>query len=299
MKCNRGYRYPCGKCGNCLELKRQEWSYRCQQETLASASSYVVTLTYSPEEMPYIPDHESGELKPTLIKDDLKLFIRRLRQAKERKLHAIPDTPEFNLVKRRRATRIWNLPIRYYGVGEYGSETKRPHYHVILWNVPPSIMEKMEQIWGNYDRKTKTWVSKGLYKTDELSPQAITYCLKYLITKEDHDKTDVIQKPFALMSRNPGIGYQWLFKNAKYRPETIKLPGGAVMPVPRYYKEAMELSISPEDALDQSAESYDKRKNLYAILEQKGFKEPVQEFVNREFYHERKKLSEINKNDKL
>ena len=52
----------------------------------------------------------------TLQKSDLQKFFKRLRKKTHEK-------------------------ISYYAVGEYGDNTQRPHYHIILFNAIPRIVE--------------------------------------------------------------------------------------------------------------------------------------------------------------
>ena len=88
---------PCGKCIACLHNKRSDWQFRLRQEHKASKSSMFVTLTYRRKFLP-----EGGSLS----KRDLQLFLKRLRKKDE------------------------SVKIRYYAVGEYGSQRKRAHYHL-------------------------------------------------------------------------------------------------------------------------------------------------------------------------
>lgn len=97
----RGMLVPCGKCIACLMNKRQDWSFRLEQEHRVSKSAHFVTLTY---------DEKHLRTDRSLCKRDLQLYLKRLRKKDE-------------------TTRI-----RYYGVGEYGTKGGRPHYHVLLFN---------------------------------------------------------------------------------------------------------------------------------------------------------------------
>lgn len=91
---------PCGKCVACLVNKRNDWSFRLEQEWKVSSSSKFITLTY---------DEKHLRTDRSLRKRDVQLFMKRLRK--------------------RNGTRI-----RYYAVGEYGGKSNRPHYHVLLFN---------------------------------------------------------------------------------------------------------------------------------------------------------------------
>ena len=88
----------CGKCDGCTARKAQEWGIRCYHESLQHKRNAFLTLTYDDNNCP-----------PELVKSDLSIFIRELR----RELY--PDK------------------IRYFGCGEYGEETHRPHYHLLVF----------------------------------------------------------------------------------------------------------------------------------------------------------------------
>lgn len=100
---NEGYAVsvPCGKCLACLSVKRQEWSFRIEQEWKYSDSAMFVTLTFDQKHYP-----SDGSLD----KRDLQLYLKRLRKREGHKR------------------------VRYYAVGEYGSKFGRAHYHLLLFN---------------------------------------------------------------------------------------------------------------------------------------------------------------------
>lgn len=90
----------CGQCVGCrLEYSRQ-WAMRCVHESKMYDCNEFVTLTYDDKHMP--PD--GG-----LVRRDPQLFMKRLRKLK-------------------------GNGIRFYGCGEYGDTTLRPHYHFLLFN---------------------------------------------------------------------------------------------------------------------------------------------------------------------
>jgi len=129
---------PCGKCPNCTARNVSQWSFRLTQELKVATTAYFITLTYDTAHIPITP---TGRL--TLNFRDLTLFFKRLRKA-----HG-------------------HSRIKYFAVGEYGGNTKRPHFHVILFN---SNIELIQDSWGlgqvNYgDERGVTEASTG-------------YCLK-------------------------------------------------------------------------------------------------------------------------
>lgn len=171
---NKGQVLPCGKCVECVELKIEEWEIRWSEQLKTSIenSSYLLTLTYSDENIPTLIT-EHGEEKSTLDYTDVQKFFKRLR--KRQNTYCIKNN-------------LQNPKIYYHGCGEYGTQyTKRPHYHILITNL---IIPKQEiqKIWGN-----------GLVHIGEdVTPKTIKYVLKYTLKNsyENHtkNKTKIYQK---------------------------------------------------------------------------------------------------------
>lgn len=105
---------PCGSCIICRKRKANALAVRAIMETESCGSAPLfITLTYNNE---HLPHNDLGY--ETLQKKDLQLFFKRLRSLLDNE----------NLIH----------SLRYLACGEYGSKTKRPHYHILLWNFPLS-----------------------------------------------------------------------------------------------------------------------------------------------------------------
>jgi hypothetical protein len=207
--------FPCGKCKYCKEIRRSQWSFRLHQELQNSETAAFYTLTY---EDIYLPLKESpplsGSYAPTLVKEDVQLFIKRLRSHLQRKKRK---------GKYNHLDRSWELPLRYFAVGEYGDQNGRPHYHALIFNIPYE-----EQVIGVKDK----W-AKGNIHVGDVNEASIHYCTKYML-KDENDMR-------ALMSRRPGIGANYLEnKEVKKWHESgndYVSYNGFPMAVPRYYKQ--------------------------------------------------------------
>ena len=136
------YKVPCGKCPICVKAKVNSWLFRLDQELKRSVNPLFVTLTYNEETVPH------GNDCLTLCKKDLQNFFKRLRKSYEK---TNPNAPK----------------IKYYACGEYGSKTKRPHYHIILFNLQNSDL--VHKAWGN-----------GFTMSAPLRDGGTTYVLKYM-----------------------------------------------------------------------------------------------------------------------
>jgi len=191
---------PCGKCPFCLATRRSDWVQRLIVEWKKSPSSSFVTLTYA---NPYLRfDNVAGVPRPQLVKRDLQLFFKKLRKAGHK--------------------------LRYYAVGEYGSTTYRPHYHVLLFGSVPE------------DALRKAW-DMGTIHVGKVTLASCGYCTKYVINSKVSDMINGREPPFATMSRKPGIGASYLTHAMKdwhkSGRKNYMLVDGQKRHLPRYYKE--------------------------------------------------------------
>lgn len=226
---------PCGKCIGCLMDKSRDWANRLLLESLDHEFSYFVTLTYDDAHIPVSTySDENGEfagVSQTLRKRDVQLFMKRLRYYVGQK-------------------------IRYYAAGEYGSDTFRPHYHLILFGFELTDLkplqrtkqgfhlytsEFLERVWSDED-----FVKLGHVAVGEFSWESAAYVARY-VTKKQYGESGKaayeafnMEPPFALMSRNPGIGRNYytehpdLFQYEKIEIQTGN--GGKSIKPPRYFE---------------------------------------------------------------
>jgi len=191
---------PCTRCMPCRVNHSQEWTFRLEQEMEVCSSAHFLTLTYSDEN---ITRNDLGH--GILIKEDLQKFFKRLRYHTNEVYKEQAQKLRFN--------ETLKVPsIRYYGVGEYGGETYRPHYHAIAYNIPLSVLKSIEQIWKH-----------GHVKIGTVTRQSISYVTKY-ITKVDTRELDLmdLSKPFNVMSK--GIGANYVDDQTRsYHDKTVSL----------------------------------------------------------------------------
>jgi len=169
---------PCGKCPPCKKRRTSGWSFRLVKEGERSNSALFITLTYDTE---YVPITKNGFM--SLNKRDVQLFLKRLRKLNP------------------------HDKLKYYLCGEYGGDTRRPHYHLIIFNCDIS--------------KINPACQKGEIHYGQVSAASVGYTLKYMSkpkTQKKHARDDRVSE-FALMSKGLGKTYitpqmvQW-HKNA-------------------------------------------------------------------------------------
>lgn len=197
--------FPCGKCNFCLQVKRADWTFRLTQETKVATDTAFLTLTYADgydQEGKHIaPVSPDGELQ--LSKEDVQLFTKRLRKAAE------------------------PAKLRYYTVGEYGTETERPHYHSIMFGLPQSMLPGLNSIW-----------KKGNVHVGKVEFASIHYVTKYVVERTgDYGGRE---PPFSLMSRRPGIGNNYLGTHSRWHLDGLRNYAninGTTSRLPRYFKD--------------------------------------------------------------
>ena len=107
---------PCGKCLECSDKKKNDLFVRASFEYLsmlkAGGIAYFVTLTYANKCLP------SFNHRPCFNREDVTTFLRRLRAR------------HFKFCKK---FGYRYHGIRYFVTSEYGHETHRPHYHMVIF----------------------------------------------------------------------------------------------------------------------------------------------------------------------
>lgn len=123
---------PCGKCEECRDSKRVQWTFRnrCELESARKNGWHIgfFTLTYSDKYLPLIPRHMFLDAYKPLCcfsRTDVRRFIDNIRK---------------------RANERWKVSnLRYLIACEYGEHTRRSHMHGIIC-FPPTI--KPRDMWN-------------------------------------------------------------------------------------------------------------------------------------------------------
>lgn len=194
---------------------------RCIHEAQMHPENSFITLTYSDD---HLPEDYSIQLRT------FQLFMKRLRET------------------------LGSKKIRFYGCGEYGEETLRPHYHAIIFghDFPDKkhystndngdrvyTSETLDKIWGF-----------GECKTGDVTYQSAGYVARYCMKKitgdqaashylRIHPKTQLltsVEPEFAVQSRRDGLGTSWFnkFKNDCF-PSDFLVVDGKHHRVPAFY----------------------------------------------------------------
>lgn len=179
--------FPCGGCLPCLFNRRRLWTHRIMLEASLYKDNSFLTLTYDDEHLP---------VDGSLVKKHLQDFMKRFRKS------------------------IEPIKVRYYGVGEYGERTQRPHYHLALFGWPGCLagntltasIEGKRSCCAPCARVQEAWLLGGIM-LGTLRTESAQYIAGY-VTKKMTNKNHAAaanwlgrrDPEFSVMSRRPGIG---------------------------------------------------------------------------------------------
>ena len=196
---------PCGKCVGCRLEQSRQWAVRCMHEKRLHTDSCFLTLTYA-----NMPKGNSLQIS------DYQNFLKRLR-------HHFP------------------AGLRFFGCGEYGSHTARPHYHLLLLN--SDFTDKKVAVSGSeynlYESKllSRLW-PHGHHTIGDVSFESAAYVARYCVKKSQNGKTvnDGRLPEFVTMSRRPGLGTGYFdrYSNELLDHDTIII-NGVPAALPRFY----------------------------------------------------------------
>lgn len=151
--------------------------------------------------------------------------------------------------------------IKFFHCGEYGPNTKRPHYHALIFgfDVPDRKMWKMSNDIPVYSSLTldSIW-GRGFTTIGNVTYESAAYCARYSLKKVNGNQAEKIDEvtglkhyeridpitleiyevipEYATQSRNPGLGARHFekLKNDIYPWDEVIVNGVPTKP-PRYY----------------------------------------------------------------
>lgn len=227
---------PCSRCIGCRLERSRQWALRCDNEASMHKDNAFLTLTYRDEELTL------GNYAPTLVPKDLELFWKRLRKE-------------------------IGYGIRYFACGEYGSTTRRPHYHACVFGlaVPDKKLYSIKN--GNRiyssDMLDNIW-GLGNVRVGDVTFESAAYVARYVVDKKLGEDSvfyeeQGIEPEFCRMSRRPGIGMPWLerFSGDVFNSGYQITRNGVKCKPPRYYVDKFKAN-EPEIMKKRKIESINK-----------------------------------------
>ncbi len=210
---------PCGSCVGCRQEQGRQWAVRMMHEARMHSDNLFLTLTLSDEHL-----NENREL----CSKDFSGFIKNLRKTQER-------------------------PISYFGCGEYGERTQRPHYHALCFGVDfldkyPSLDSSGRSFWRS-ETLDNVW-RRGITEIGTVTMASASYVAGYVRKKvkgKDYARAnplngELLSPEFARMSLRPAVGRRWITRHWRdvYPRDFVVIDGIEAKP-PRYYDKYMDL----------------------------------------------------------
>lgn len=236
---SNGILIPCGHCLGCRLDYARKWADRMMLELETSKKAVFLTLTYDNEHCHWTEYDDFGlGVYGTLDKKDCQDFMKRLRQ------HCLRD--------------LGIEKIRFYLAGEYGDQTLRPHYHAIIFGLGLCDISDV-QLFSRNDLGQPFFVSSWLQEIwthghvllSDVNWKVCAYVGRY-VTKKLNGSMDISYavrnciKEFALMSRKPGLGKEYLDLHPDcldFQSINLTTPeGGLKISIPQYYLKQLELT---------------------------------------------------------
>lgn len=205
-------------------------------------STAFVTLTYDDSHLPrtFAADPATGEaLTPIapLVPADFTNFVKRLRR------------------------RFPSRSLRIFGCGEYGNQSFRPHYHLIVFGLPlddfvPLSKSRLGDQYYRSPLVESCWTDDygspiGYCVSAPASWKSCAYVARYVLKKQLSDDQDCyavaqLPPPFIRMSRRPGIGARFYDDHPDMMTSSlinVSTPdGGVSFPAPLYFRRKLAQS---------------------------------------------------------
>lgn len=287
-KNNKNLIAPCGKCSQCIQRNRAEWMCRNLIHAKYHEHALFATFTYSNDCIKELPYNDKADLHlrhPTHMRN----YLSNLR-------YYIPD-------------------LSYYGVHEYGDNTQRPHYHLIIYTDSDDSHEKIESLWkygytSLYPAKQQAihYVSGYVQKETYYNRVSISY-LDYLTNTlgkndpkylESYRNRLIFEETKKLMSRRPAIGHQllddqemvnWIREQALTNNSYPRLElNGNTYRLPRYYIKKLFSDEEREKIYNLYLDNY----NDELINESKKQNKTIKQLKRDKQHYKEMKLKQMN-----
>lgn len=238
------YKLPCGNCIGCRLQRANEWATRCTHEASLHSENCFLTLTLDDEHL----------ATQSLCHRIYQLFMKRLRKALRMKRFAKTIAISESLYYTADMGLRPIPQLKYYMAGEYGSKTRRPHFHACMFGI--DFLDKKYYATGKGGSKIHTSATldeiwqQGFSTIGAVTYESAAYIARYIMAKKTGDNapkyyehidletgeiTDLTPE-YNRMSLKSAIAKEWL---DKYTPDVY--PHGAVITrgkknkPPKYY----------------------------------------------------------------
>ncbi|AXH75413.1 MAG: replication initiator protein [Microviridae sp.] len=236
---------PCGQCIGCRLQRAHEWATRCMHEAQLHTENCFITLTYNKEKLQ----------TQSLVHRDYQLCMKRLRNALGRIKYANAIAISESLYETADMGLCPIPQLQYYMAGEYGTKTRRPHFHACLFGI--NFADR--QYWQRTSSGSKLYISAtlqniwphGFSSIGDVNYESAAYIARYIMTKQTghsaskyYEHVDIttgeitnLKPEYNKMSLRKGIGRDWLklYLGDVYPKGTTVRKGGQQTKAPKFY----------------------------------------------------------------
>lgn len=175
----------CGKCEYCLSIKKNQYKKRVQSQLKKSKYSYLITLTLD------------NDIIPTLITDEQKQLLLN-KNISISPLSILSKNALAVILKnwKNKFNRYYDdkVQFHYFACGEYGENTARAHYHILLmlnYPIPHLIKQPVK---GNHFKSS--FMDSSQYSMYDIEPANMStntagYISKYLSKSTNDDQVNL------------------------------------------------------------------------------------------------------------
>lgn len=233
---NKVYKVPCNSCDECLLERSKRKATQLMIENYDRkdpTGSWFITLTYDDDHIPYNEVYKNGKLvsvEESLPPKDPYLY----EHKRDRKKCIKPFID--NLTYHAKTKYGDETPMWFY-CGEYGGETKRPHFHMIIFglHIPAEELKVYENRNGyilyEWIKGAEIW-ENGFVTVGNFTAETACYVAGYVLKKQStktknwyYTQQGKIPE-YTGQSRYPAIGanYYEKHKHEIYETDEIYIP---------------------------------------------------------------------------
>jgi len=209
-----------------------------------------ITLTYRNEELKYgsIDAIKRPEINHSTLKGDRICDILHLGGSVSDLHFATLDKGDLQKFFKKLRKHISPQNFKYFACGEYGDETNRPHYHIIItgWQNPLSDIYYNPVIKNNSSYMLDELWPFGHNTVGGLERASVQYTVGYIRKKLYGDNGKIDHSIYTSTNRTPpfqlasqGIGLKYAEKNMEKLMKGEITINGKTQPTPRYYKKKL------------------------------------------------------------
>lgn len=234
---NKVYKVPCNNCDECLLARSKRKAAQLMIENYDrkdETGSWFITLTYDDNHIPYNEVWKDGKM--ISIEESLPPKNPYLYEFKKDRKKCIK--PFIDNLSYYAKENYGDQKLMWFYCAEYGGQTMRPHFHMIIFglHIPITELKFYEQREGyilyEWTKGAEIW-DNGFVTVGNFTPETAAYVAGYVLKKQStkvknwyYTQQGKIPE-YTGQSRYPAIGssYYEKHKDEIYQTDEIYIPG--------------------------------------------------------------------------